>query len=144
MDKEKHIFRNEASLVEIRGDRSGLAGLWLPEAQLRCWLAQFLCNAFLQFIVRYVQRDRQSHSVRVVDFHHHRGRLCSLSFTIILRTRSRDTLKDKCSFYLKILIWSSQCEYFFTWLLCSIVLVLVSPRLPSHFLLVLVFVLMKL
>lgn len=89
--KEKHIFRNEASLVEIQGDRSGLAGLLLPEAQLRCWLAQFLCNLFLQFIVRCVQRDRQSHSVYVVDLHYNRACLCSLRSTSILGTNNSNT-----------------------------------------------------
>lgn len=77
----------------MQKDRSGLAGLWLPEAQLRRWLAQFLCDAFLQLLVRCVQRDRQSHCVHVVDLHHHRGRLCSLSLIRILGTRKRNTLK---------------------------------------------------
>lgn len=44
VEKGEHIFRKEALLVEIQQDRSGLAGLWLPEAQMRCWLAQFLCD----------------------------------------------------------------------------------------------------
>lgn len=87
VDKEMHIFGYEASLVEIQGDRSGLAGLRLPEAQLRHWLAQFLCNLFFQFMVRRVQRDIQSHSVRVMDLHYHRARHGSM-----LETREHEDI----------------------------------------------------
>lgn len=51
--KVEHIFIKEASLFGIQKDRGGL-----PEAQLRCWLAQFLCNLFLQLLVRCVHGDR--------------------------------------------------------------------------------------
>lgn len=109
VDKEKHIFRNEASLVEIQGYRSGLAGLWLPEAQLRHWLAQFLRDLFLQFMVRCVQRDRQSHSVCVVDLHHHRARLCTLSCATVLG-RSRNTSTD-----IDIEIWKYWSGFWITY-----------------------------
>lgn len=68
---------------------------WLPEAKLRCWLAQFPCNLFLQLMVCRVQRDRQSHGVCIVDLHHHQVPLCSLSFVPTLQSRSRTSnLKD--------------------------------------------------
>lgn len=92
-DKEKHIFRTAASEIQI--DRHCICR-FLPEAQVRCWLSQFLCNLFLYFMVRCVQGDGQSHSVPVVDLHHHRGCLCSLICTLIciLETSSRNTFKD--------------------------------------------------
>ncbi len=101
------------SLVEIKEDRSGLTGLWLPEAQLRHWLAQFLCDLLLQFIVWHVQRDRQSDSVGVVDLHHHRARFSSLSCTSPLRTR---TLKKYIQIQIQLLFKNmdivQHCKYF--------------------------------
>lgn len=122
-----------------------MASLWLPEAQLRRWLAQFLCDLFLQFMVRCVQRDRQSHSVRVVDLHHHRFRLCSLSYPSMLGTWSRSTFKDhEHSLHLKIQICSSQCKQFLdSHYVEIIILVLVSVMLalllPLQFLFLLIY-----
>lgn len=100
--QRKRIFRNEASLVEIHVDRSGLARLQLPEAQLRCRLAQFLCNLLLHFMVWGVQRDRQSHSEHVVDLHHNRVPIFCLSCAGLLEAKRTNTFKKLCGYRLQL------------------------------------------
>lgn len=77
--------------------QSRLTGTRLPEAELRCWVAHFLCNSFLQLTVRCVRWDRQSHSVNVVDFHYHRICLSSLRGVSVLTITitNKNTFKNK-------------------------------------------------
>lgn len=66
----------------------------LPEAQQKCRLPQFLRNLFLEFVMWYVQRDRQRYGVPVVDLQHHGVLLCCLSSPSMLGTESMEILKD--------------------------------------------------
>lgn len=79
-----HTDHHYLGFIVLLKDRGGYAGLCLPEAQPEGWLAQFSGNLSLYFMVRCVQRDRQSHSVCVVDLHHHRVHLCTLSSVRLL------------------------------------------------------------